>query len=85
MCVEASNVIYRYLLLYRKTFQFQIMTYLVMHCIYTTATINMMEIKGMDNEDRTAVASRPDLSLEALEKEVRKTPGVHRSVDVIIS
>lgn len=83
VCIEASSIIYEYLLLYRQTFQFKIMTYLVTYCIYTTATINAMEIKTMDDGDPTAVATRLSLSLEALEKEVRQTPGVHRSVDII--
>ena len=37
----------------------------------------------MDDGDLTTVATRLGLSLEALEKEVRQTPGVHRSVDII--
>ena len=59
------------------------MTYLVSYYIYTTAIINVIEIKSMDDGDLTTAATRLSLSLEALEKEVRQTPGVHRSVDII--
>src|SRR5690348_7697738 len=85
MCVDASIVINEYLLLYMRTFDFRIMTFLVSYCIYTTATINVMEIKSTEEGDAAAaaVANRLSVSLKVLEQEVKQTPGIHRSVDII--
>lgn len=66
-----------------RTFNFTLMTYLVSYCVYTSAMISVMEIKSIEDTDPTDVANRLNTSLTVLEHEVRQTPGMQRSVDII--
>lgn len=68
-----------------QTFDFRIATFLTSYCVYTTATINVLEIKSLDGQDPSAVAARLSVALKVLEREVKQTPGIHRSVDIIKS
>jgi hypothetical protein len=83
ICVFNTSVIHDFFLLYGRTFNFKLMTYLVSYCVYTAATINVHEIKSPDESVSQAAATRLSVSLNVLESEARQTPGVRRSIDII--
>ncbi|OBT70731.1 hypothetical protein VF21_10138 [Pseudogymnoascus sp. 05NY08] len=85
VCSAQSIIINDLFLLYGRTYNYNIMTYLVSYCIYTAATINVHDIKHSDSVLSHEVAARLSVSLRVLESEARQTPGIRRSIDIIKS
>ncbi|KAL4928304.1 uncharacterized protein BDV17DRAFT_291794 [Aspergillus undulatus] len=70
---------------YGHLFNFQYQSYLVSYCVYLAATI---DVQLMKHEDRTVsemAADRLVVTLQMLETEVKQTPGIRRSIEIIRS
>jgi hypothetical protein len=70
-------------ILYCRTFQYKVNTYLISYCVYTTATVDVGFIRIGNEEERHASALRLRAALRILEAEGRQTPGIKKSVDII--
>lgn len=53
------------------------------YCVYTAATIEVLQVQNSSKDFSTAAAQRLSTTLRMLEAEVAQTPGIRRSVDII--
>ncbi|PLB53497.1 hypothetical protein P170DRAFT_400774 [Aspergillus steynii IBT 23096] len=85
VCTEQAADVNELFRAYGRLFNFQYQSYLVSYCVYTAATI---DVRLMRHEDRTiadTAADRLTVTLRMLETEVKQTPGIRRSTEIIRS
>ncbi|KAL4949479.1 fungal-specific transcription factor domain-containing protein [Aspergillus filifer] len=70
---------------YGRLFHFQYQSYLVSYCVYTAATIDVQLMKHEDKTVSDMAADRLVVTLQMLETEVKQTPGIRRSIEIIRS
>lgn len=85
VCIEEATEVNEFFRQYGRTFNYQNQTYLVSYCVYTAATIDVQMIQNDDAALATAAVNRLSTTLEMLESEVRQTPGLKRSINIIKS
>ncbi|KAL3480560.1 fungal-specific transcription factor domain-containing protein [Aspergillus californicus] len=85
VCTEQTMDVNELFRAYGRLFNFQYQSYLVSYCVYTAATI---DVRLMQHADRTVAemaADRLTITLKMLETEVKQTPGIKRSIEIIRS
>lgn len=70
---------------YGRLFNFQYQTYLVSYCVYTAATIDVRLMRHEDRGLAEKAADRLVVTLRMLETELKQTPGIRRSIEIIRS
>lgn len=80
---EQAAVLHDLFILYCRTFQCKVHTYILSYCVYTAATVDIGFIRIGNEEHRHAAALRLRTALKILEAEGRQTPGIKKSVDAI--
>lgn len=70
---------------YGRLFNFQYQSYLVSYCVYTAATIDVRLVRHDDKALAEMATNRLAITLGMLETEVKQTPGIRRSIEVIRS
>ncbi|OJI95766.1 hypothetical protein ASPVEDRAFT_119458 [Aspergillus versicolor CBS 583.65] len=85
VCTEQTMAVNELFRTYGRLFAFQYQSYLVSYCVYTAATI---DVRLMQHDEKTVAdmaAGRLTITLQMLETEVKQTPGIKRSVEIIRS
>ncbi|KAK3677666.1 hypothetical protein LTR78_002516 [Recurvomyces mirabilis] len=82
-CVEQAEIMHKLFNLCGATFEWSNMTYLVTYCVYTAAMIDVNEMSSPSVAARERATVRLGVALRLLEGEVRQTPGVRSSIDII--
>lgn len=70
---------------YGRLFNFQYQSYLISYCVYTAATIDVRLVRHNDKALAEMATTRLAITLRMLETEVRQTPGIRRSIEIIRS
>lgn len=70
---------------YGQLFDFEYQSYLVSYCVYTAATIDVRLVRHGDESLAETAANRLAITLRMLETEVKQTPGIKRSIEIIRS
>lgn len=70
---------------YGRLFNFQYQSYLVSYCVYTAATIDVRLVRHDDKALAEMATNRLAITLRMLETEVKQTPGIRRSIEIIRS
>lgn len=82
-CVSHSKMIHDIQILYNQSFPYRLMTYQVSYCIYTAATIDVLEMKRSIVPGGDDASKRLSTAIRTLQNEARHTPGSGRSLDTI--
>lgn len=85
VCTEEAANVNELLRAYGRLFNFRYQSYLVSYCVYTAATIDVRLIHHEDKGLAQEAADRLVITLRMLETEVKQTPGIKRSIDIIRS
>lgn len=83
VCVEEAATVNQFFQAYGDTFDFRNQTYLTSYCVYTAATIEVLQVQNSPKDVSTAAVHRLATTLRMLEAEAAQTPGIRRSVDII--
>ncbi|RBA09103.1 hypothetical protein FPRO05_07383 [Fusarium proliferatum] len=82
-CVNHSKRIHTIHDLYTKSFPHRLMTYQVSYCVYTAATVDVLDMRRSEAEARIEAARRLGMAVRTLQEEAKHTPGSGRSLDTI--
>jgi hypothetical protein len=82
-CVEQSEMMHQMFMLYGTTFNWSNMTYLTSYCVYIAASVDVAVMSSLNAEVRARAAVRLGIALRLLEGEVKQTPGVKSSVNIL--
>ncbi|SCV60337.1 uncharacterized protein FFFS_14906 [Fusarium fujikuroi] len=82
-CVNHSKRIHAIHDLYTKSFPHRLMTYQVSYCVYTAATVDVLDMRRSEAETRVEAARRLGMAVRTLQEEAKHTPGSGRSLDTI--
>ncbi|KAG4259913.1 hypothetical protein FPRO03_12563 [Fusarium proliferatum] len=82
-CVNHSKRIHAIHDLYTKSFPHRLMTYQVSYCVYTAATVDVLDMRRSEAEARIEAARRLGMAVRTLQEEAKHTPGSGRSLDTI--
>lgn len=85
VCTEEAAHVKELLRAYGRLFNFRYQSYLISYCVYTAATIDVRLIHHEDKVLAQNAADRLVITLRMLETEVKQTPGIKRSIDIIRS
>jgi hypothetical protein len=85
VCTEQAADVNEIFRAYGRLFNFQYQTYLVSYCVYTAATIDVRLIHHDDRSLAEKAADRLVVTLRMLETELKQTPGIKRSIEIIRS
>lgn len=85
VCLENATIVNAFFRIYGRTFNFRNQTYLISYCVYTAATVDLLEMQQFSGAPSRAAANRLTTTMAMLESEARQTPGVRRSIDIISS
>ncbi|PCG96150.1 Transcription factor [Penicillium occitanis (nom. inval.)] len=85
VCTEQAADVNEIFRAYGRLFDFQYQTYLVSYCVYTAATIDVRLIHHDDRNLAEKAADRLVVTLRMLETELKQTPGIKRSIEIIRS
>jgi hypothetical protein len=85
VCTEQAADVNEIFRAYGRLFNFHYQTYLVSYCVYTAATIDVRLIHHDDRNLAEKAADRLVVTLRMLETELRQTPGIKRSIEIIRS
>lgn len=85
VCTEQAAGVNELFRAYGRLFNFQYQSYLVSYCVYTAATIDVRLMRHDDKTLAEMAADRLAVTLRMLETEVKQTPGIRRSVEIIRS
>ncbi|KAL4894302.1 hypothetical protein BDV59DRAFT_192640 [Aspergillus ambiguus] len=85
VCTEQAAGVNDLFRAYGRLFNFQYQSYLVSYCVYTAATIDVRLARHDDKELADMATSRLVVTLRMLETEVKQTPGIKRSIEIIRS
>ncbi|KAK6210519.1 hypothetical protein LQW54_006127 [Pestalotiopsis sp. IQ-011] len=83
VCVEEAATVNQFFPAYGDTFDYRNQTYLTSYCVYTAATIEVLQVQNSSKDISAAAAQRLSTTLRMQEPEVAQTPGIRRSVDII--
>ncbi|KAF9760802.1 hypothetical protein IL306_004112 [Fusarium sp. DS 682] len=82
-CVIHSKKIHAIHDLYTKSFPHRLMTYQVSYCVYTAATVDVLDMRRSEAGARIDAARRLGMAVRTLQEEAKHTPGSGRSLDTI--
>ena len=85
VCTKQAADINEIFRVYGRLFNFHYQSYLISYCVYTAATIDVRLVR---HDDRTVAESATDrlaVTLQMLETEIKQTPGIRRSIEIIRS
>ncbi|KAF5579828.1 Formyl-coenzyme A transferase [Fusarium pseudocircinatum] len=82
-CVNHSKRIHAIHDLYTKSFPHRLMTYQVSYCVYTAATVDVLDMRRSEAGIRIDAARRLGMAVRTLQEEAKHTPGSGRSLDTI--
>ncbi|KAL6914911.1 hypothetical protein FSST1_012671 [Fusarium sambucinum] len=82
-CVNHSKRIHAIHDLYTKSFPHRLMTYQVSYCVYTAATVDVLDMRRSEAGVRIDAARRLGMAVRTLQEEAEHTPGSGRSLDTI--
>lgn len=82
-CVNHSKRIHAIHDLYTKSFPHRLMTYQVSYCVYTAATVDVLDMRRSEAGVRIDAARRLGMAVRTLQEEAKHTPGSGRSLDTI--
>lgn len=85
VCTEEAADVNELIRAYGRLFNFRYQSYLISYCVYTAATIDVRLIRHQDKSIAQQAADRLVITLRMLETEVKQTPGIKRSIDIIRS
>lgn len=85
MCTEQAAGVNDFFRAYGRLFNFQYQSYLISYCVYTAATIDVRLVRHDDKTLAEMAAGRLAVTLRMLETEVKQTPGIKRSIEIIRS
>lgn len=85
VCTEQAADVNGLFRAYGKLFNFQYQSYLISYCVYTAATIDVRLVRHNDKALAEMATTRLAITLRMLETEVRQTPGIRRSIEIIRS
>ena len=85
VCTEQAADVNDLFKAYGRLFNFQYQSYLVSYCVYTAATIDVRLVRHHDKKLAEMATTRLAITLRMLETEVRQTPGIRRSIEIIRS
>ncbi|KAF2160104.1 hypothetical protein M409DRAFT_29401 [Zasmidium cellare ATCC 36951] len=83
VCINSAQTVHDMFIVYGRTFHWKKMSYLVSYCVYTAATVQVHEMRSTDMRRRQDATKRLAMLLQILESELRQTPGIRRSIDII--
>lgn len=83
VCTEQAADVNEIFRAYGRLFNFEYQTYLVSYCVYTAATIDVRLIRHEDRDLAEKAANRLVVTLRMLETELKQTPGIKRSIEII--
>ncbi|GAT25275.1 CHA4 activatory protein [Aspergillus luchuensis] len=70
---------------YGRLFNFEFQSYLISYCVYTAATIDVRLAQHNNKRLAHMAIDRLAVTLHMLETEVKQTPGMRRSIEIIHS
>ncbi|OOQ85002.1 nitrogen assimilation transcription factor nirA [Penicillium brasilianum] len=85
VCTEQAAAVNDLFKAYGRLFNFQYQSYLISYCVYTAATIDVRLVRHNDKALAEMATTRLAITLRMLETEVRQTPGIRRSIEIIRS
>ena len=85
VCTEQAAGVNDLFRAYGRLFNFQYQSYLVSYCVYTAATIDVRLARHEDKALAEMATGRLAVTLRMLETEVKQTPGIRRSIEIIRS
>ncbi|KAB8272684.1 fungal-specific transcription factor domain-containing protein [Aspergillus minisclerotigenes] len=85
VCTEQAAGVNDLFRAYGRLFNFQYQSYLVSYCVYTAATIDVRLARHEDKAIAEMATGRLAITLRMLETEVKQTPGIRRSIEIIRS
>lgn len=85
VCTEQAADVNEIFRAYGRLFNFQYQSYLVSYCVYTAATIDVRLMRHEDRSLAEKAADRLVVTLRMLETELKQTPGIKRSIEIIRS
>ncbi|QRD83688.1 nitrogen assimilation transcription factor nirA [Aspergillus flavus] len=85
VCTEQAAGVNDLFRAYGQLFNFQYQSYLVSYCVYTAATIDVRLARHEDKAIAEMATGRLAITLRMLETEVKQTPGIRRSIEIIRS
>jgi hypothetical protein len=85
VCTDQTVAVNELFRTYGRLFAFQYQSYLVSYCVYTAATIDLRLMQHDDKAVAEMAAGRLTITLQMLETEVKQTPGIKRSIEIIRS
>jgi hypothetical protein len=85
VCTEEAAGVNELIRAYGRLFNFRYQSYLISYCVYTAATIDVRLVHHEDKGLAQNAADRLVITLRMLETEVKQTPGIKRSIDIIRS
>jgi hypothetical protein len=85
VCTDQTIAVNELFRTYGRLFAFQYQSYLVSYCVYTAATIDVRLMQHDDKAVAEMAAGRLTITLQMLETEVKQTPGIKRSIEIIRS
>ena len=83
VCTEQAAGVNDLFRAYGQLFNFQYQSYLVSYCVYTAATIDVRLVRHDDKALADMATNRLAVTLRMLETEVKQTPGIKRSIEII--
>ncbi|KAL4881368.1 fungal-specific transcription factor domain-containing protein [Aspergillus karnatakaensis] len=85
VCIEQTIDVNKLFRAYGRLFNFQYQSYLISYCVYTAATIDVQLMQHDDKAVAEVASDRLSITLQMLETEVKQTPGIRRSIEIIRS
>ncbi|KAI9928606.1 hypothetical protein MW887_001821 [Aspergillus wentii] len=85
VCTEQTVGVNDLFRAYGQLFDFGYQSYLISYCVYTAATIDVRLARHDDASLAETAANRLAVTLRMLETEVKQTPGIRRSIEIIRS
>lgn len=85
VCTEQAADVNDLFRAYGRLYNFQYQSYLVSYCVYTAATIDVRLVRHEDKALAETATNRLAITLRMLETEVKQTPGIKRSIEIIRS
>lgn len=83
ICAREAATVNVFFQAYGRCFANKNQTYLLSYCVYTAATVEIEQIGESNSATAQLAVKRLATTLAMLEDEVKQTPGIRRSVDII--
>ncbi|RAH53130.1 CHA4 activatory protein [Aspergillus piperis CBS 112811] len=85
VCTEQAMRVNELFRAYGRLFNFEFQSYLISYCVYTAATIDVRLAQHNNKRLAHMAIDRLAVTLHMLETEVKQTPGMRRSIEIIHS